>query len=472
MTVPLVQAPRIAGLGAAHQDVVNRLVGQIQHKAHRNRLRQKYYDHKNALKDFGISIPPHMRSVEVAVGMPAKAVDSMSRRNVLDAFTLASGADPDSLGLGQIAEDNRLEALLPQAHTSALIHATAFGFVTAGDVGAGEPAALISARSAEWATGTWDPRLRGLRDALSIVSVDDLGHPDHMVLYLPNLAIIMRREGTRWDLRQSVHDLGVPVEPLPYRAALDRPFGRSRISRPVMSLTDSMVRTLLRTEVGAEFYNAPQRWAMGASEESFTDKAGNPLTGWQVMLGNLLTLSKDEDGELPKVGEFRQQSMEPNIAQIRMIAQMFASETNLPLRSLAIVGDNPESADAITEANKELELDIRHWQDSSLSPAWKRLLVGAMRLHDDSPAARAEYAGLRLRWRNPTTVSTSAAGDWLVKVGSAIPSLGETSVGMEMAGLNGEQIDRYEAEMRRKRGATTVRDLIAAGRDAAAAVEA
>jgi len=444
---PLVQSVRVPGLGATHQDVLTGLISVIQRKAHRNRLKQRYYDHKNVLRDLGISIPPHLRSVEVAVGWPAKAVDAMSRRTVLDSFTLTSGGDPDDLGLGYVWSTNRMNALLPQTHTSALIHSTAFGFVTAGDMAAGEPEVLITTRSAEWASGVWSPRLRSLTSALSIISTDETGSPDHMVLYLPNLAIVMRREGNRWDIRQSVHDLGMDnVEALPYRPALDRPFGRSRISRPVMSLTDSVVRSLLRTEVGAEFYNAPQRYALGAEEGAFVAPDGTPRTGWQIILGQLLALSRDEDGNLPTVGQFAQQSMEPNISEIRMLAQMFASETNLPLRSLAIVGDNPESADAITEANKELELDIRHWEDSSLGPAWERLVTSALRMIDDSPAARAQYAGLRAHWRNPTTVSLTASGDWLVKVGSAVPGLAETSVGLEMAGLTGEQIDRYQSE--------------------------
>lgn len=462
MTPASTQTPYVAGLSAQHQDMVTGLVEKIRRKAFRNRLRRTYYEHKAGLKDLGIAIPPHLRGVETAVGLPAKAVDSMSRRTMLERWTLASGGDPDVLGVGEISEANRLETLMPQAHTSALVASTAFGFVTAGDTGAGEPESLITLRSAEWATGTWSSRLNSMTSALSIVDVDDLGAIDHMVLYVPNAAIVMRRSGARWDIRQSVHELGVPVEQFAYRAELGRPFGRSRISRPVMSLTDSIVRSMLRTEVSAEFFNAPQRWAMGAEEGAFSDRDGNPLSGWQIILGNLLTLSRDEEGNAPTVGEFKQQSMQPNIEQLRMLAQWFASETNLPLRSLGIVGDNPESEGAISEANHELELDIRHWQRTSLSPAWRRLMVSALRLMDDSEAARAEYAGLSPVWLNPTKVTTSAAGDWFVKVAPAIDGLAASTVGMEMAGLSPQQIDRFTAERRRLQGGSTLDRVLAA----------
>lgn len=465
MNTPLVSSPQIPGLALTHQRALDALVGQIQRKAHRNRMRRRYYDYKNALRDLGISIPPQLRHVETVVGWPAKAVDSMSRRTVLEGFMLADGGSTASLGLDDLLEQNRFEAVAPQAHTSALIHATSFGFVTAGDVEAGEPPVLLSARSAEWATGTWDSRRRGLRDALSIISVDEGGQPDEMVLYLPNLAIVMRREGRHWDIRQSVHDLGVPVEPLAYRPSLDRPFGSSRISRPVMALTDSGVRTLLRTEVSAEFFNAPQRYALGADEDAFADKDGNTKSGWEVMLGRLLVLSRDENGDLPSVGQFSQQSMEPNIAQFRMLAQALASETSLPLRSLGVVGDNPESSEAIIEANKELELEIRHWENASLGPAWKRLATLSLRMLDDSPAARAMYAQIRPHWTDPTTVSVISAADAFVKKAAVIPDLGATSVGLEMAGMSAGQIERYQAERRRVTAGARLDALVAASTD-------
>ena len=465
MSAPLVASPQIPGLGLTHQRTLDTLVAQIQRKARRNRLRRRYYDYKNALRDLGISIPPQLKNVETVVGWPAKAVDSMSRRTVLEGFILADGGSTADLGLDAILDANRFEALAPQAHTSALIHSTAFGFVTAGDVGAGEPAVLLSARSAEWATGTWDPRRRALREALSLISVDESGVPQEMVLYVPNLAIIMRREGRSWDIRQSKHDLGVPVEALPYRPSLDRPFGSSRISRPVMALTDSAVRTLLRTEVAAEFFNAPQRYALGADEEAFGGKSG-----WEVMLGRLLTLTRDEDGQLPTVGQFPQQSMVPNIDQYRALAQAFASETSLPLRSLGVVGDNPESSEAIIEANKELELEIRHWEDASLGPAWKRLATMALLMLDDSPAARATYAGLRAHWTDPTRVSVISAADAFVKKAAVIEGLGETAVGLEMAGMTADQIERFTAERRRLRGGALLDRVLAARESAAPAV--
>lgn len=451
----LFSAPQIPGLSPIHQEVLNRNVAQLHRKAHRNRLRRRYYDHKNALRDLGISIPPSLRTVETVVGWPAKAVDAMSRRNVLDNFTTVE-SDTESMGLDYLMTANRMETVVPHAHTSSLIHSTAFGFVTAGDVEAGEPEAIMSARSAEWATGTWDSRRRCLSDALSVISVDGQGDVTEFVLYVPNLAIVARKEGRRWDLRQSAHDLGIPVEPLPYGAELDRPFGKSRISRPVMSITDSAVRTALRTEVGAEFFNAPQRYALGAEEGAFGEK-----TGWEVLIGRLLTLTRDEDGNLPTVGQFAQQSMQPNIEQMRSLASQFAGETSLHVGSMGIVQDNPSSAEALYAAKEDLIIEIQHWQTTSLGPAWQRLATHALRLIDDTPAAQAAYSKLRANWKNPATPSIVSAADAVVKQIAAIPKLAETSVVLEQLGYSSDQIKRIENEWRRNGGGSALAAILA-----------
>ena len=176
--IPLL--PYIPGLADDHRAILSRLLDQIQTKSMRNRLRSQYYNHKQAVRDLGISIPPSMKSIEAVLGVPAKAVDSMVRRTVLDRWTLPDGLSADDVGISEVYEDNRLDLEIPAALTSTLVHSVAFGFVTAGDTSQGEPESVVSFRSAEWATGTWDARRRCISEALSIQSVDQLGIPNAM----------------------------------------------------------------------------------------------------------------------------------------------------------------------------------------------------------------------------------------------------------------------------------------------------
>lgn len=454
------------GLSEADRAILLDLIEKLNYKRNRNELRRRYYEGHNTLKDLGIAIPPSLKTVEVVVGWPAKAVDSMSRRTVLEGFTSSSdGGELDAL-VAQITEDNRLESEAAAAHTSALIHSCAFGFVHIGDEAAGEPPVLLTVRSAEDATGTWDRRRRGLVNALSVSDVDaKTGQPTLMNLYLPNRVITLRQTAPGlFDSSEVEHSMGMPVELLPYRADLSRPFGRSRISRGVMYNTDAAVRTMLRTEVGAEFYNAPQRYALGADEDAFADKDGNPIPAWTVMLGRLLTLSRDEDGNLPTVGQFSQQTMQPNIDMLRAIAQMFSAETSLPVSSLGIVSDNPDSAQAMMAKWGELGIEIEHWQTTALKPAWRRLMIRAVAMSTDSPAALSEARSLRAKfgkWSEPDEVSQAQAA--LARV-QAIPRLAETDVELEHMGYDRTEIERIEAQWARSASRSNIAALAVAAK--------
>src|SRR5690606_19172804 len=149
------------------------------------KLRREYYDSQYFLRDFGIAIPPQMRSIEAVLGWPAKAVDAPVRRLRRGGFTLPDASAGD-LGVGEVCADNDLDVEAPQAHTWAALHAVAFLTVTRGEVGAGEREVLIAGRSAEDATGLWDARRRGLRAGLSVIERDaEAGQPVEMVMYLP-----------------------------------------------------------------------------------------------------------------------------------------------------------------------------------------------------------------------------------------------------------------------------------------------
>ncbi|MGL5174488.1 MAG: hypothetical protein ACRC75_11600, partial [Olsenella sp.] len=65
----------------------------------RNRVRDRYYDGKNALKDLGISIPPSLTNIETVVGWPQKAVDSLAVRSRFDGY---GGSD----ALNDLVEQN------------------------------------------------------------------------------------------------------------------------------------------------------------------------------------------------------------------------------------------------------------------------------------------------------------------------------------------------------------------------------
>ena len=159
-------------------------------------------------------------------------------------------------------------------------------------------------------------------------------------------------------------------------------------------------------------------------------------------------MGRDENGDIPSVGQFSQQSFEPHFAQIRQLASLVSSEFNMTPRSFGIVQDNPESADAIIEAKEDLVLDAKEFTDT-VAPAWKRLMVGALRIQDDSPAAREVYKQIRPHFRNPALPSVVSASDAVTKQVAVLPWLAETDEALEMLGYDRQQIDAMQAQRRR-----------------------
>lgn len=417
-------------------------------KLRRNILRSTYYDQKNVLKDLEIAIPPHLTDLEMVLGWPAKAVDVLSRRCKLDGFVVP-GDEDDGFGIVDLWRANDMHIELPQTLTSALVHSCAFLTVTKGDTSAGEPEVLISSQSALFGSGIWDARRRRLRAALTITDMDDVGRVTGWALFVPGMTVKAHFDQV-WELERYPHSLDrLPVEVLPYKPRLDRPFGCSRISRAVMGLSDSALRTLFRMEIHAEFFSSPQRYAMGADESMFVDSAGEPITQWQAILGRVWAAGRDPDtGDVPQLGQFAQSSPQPHTDQLRSLAAMFCSETSLPLNALGIVQDNPSSADAIEAAERDLIIEARYAMDC-FGPRLARAMATAVQIRDDLDAPPDELRRLDALWRDPENPPQSAAGDFLIKVVQAMPWLAESKVPLEQLGWDATTVERAWADKRR-----------------------
>jgi len=445
-------------IGAADYDTLRSLIDQLQSRRFANRERLDYYEMRNLFRDLNIAIPPVLRHLEVAMGWPAKAVDLLARRVKLEGFVLP-GADVADWGIPDIWDANRMDVDAPQAITSALINPPAFLSATLGDVASGEPDVLVTMSDAMQATGLWNPAKRGLSASLQVLASDENGW-SRIIMLTPERAIGMTRTAdfNRWDVRVTPHGLGrVPLEPLVYRPHLTRPFGSSRISRAVKSITNSAMRTIVRSEVGAEFFITPQRYLLGADEDMFEDENGNRKSTWDLVMGRILSIPNAVDSEtgepleMPKVGQFPQVAMTPHAEHLRMWATMFAGETGLSLSSLGVVQDNPSSAEAIYAAKEDLILEAEGCADG-FAPAFIRTMLTGVQMRDNLAAIPDDLKRLGVRWRDPSTPSRAAATDAVMKQVSAGIIPAESDVALEALGFDDTTIARIQADRRRAAG--------------------
>lgn len=453
---------RIAALDldTTEQNAVDVCIEQLNARLPRNVLRAQYYDGKNAIRDLGISTPPNFRRIATVLGWSAKAVDILNRRCNLDGFVIPGVEDTADLDV--VWEDNYLDTEAPQAGVSSLIHGTAFLIVHQGDTEAGEPPVLWTARDAMTGTGEWDRRRRSLRNFLSVIDTDEDGNPTEAVLYLPNLNVFLtRNKAKRWTVERRPHSFGLPVEPLVYQPRLGRPFGSSRISRAVMSLHDSALRTVIRSEVTAEFYSAPQRVLLGADESAFRNSDGSIKSTWQAILGRIWAIPDDDEAATPRaqIQEFTQANQQPHIEQLRAWAALFAGETSIPITSLGISTDaNPSSAEAYLASREDLIAEAEGTTDG-WSPAYRRTALNALRVLNGWDEIPDEFLGLRPKWRNPATASRAAAADAATKTIDKFPWLANSELGLELYGFDQGFLERARAELRRQRGAAVISAL-------------
>lgn len=464
------QAPRVAGLNPQTQAILDALVTQWRARLPRNVERMVFLDAKNKLDDLGVSLPPTLVDrLEVAVGWPEKAVYEVANRIVFERLVTPDGS-ADPFGLKRLLYDNRFAVEFPQAVASSLAQSCAFVSTTPGDESAGEPPALVMFHSALWSTGLWHRRLRALSAGLLISETDYVGRPTTLTILTPSEHVVCSKVGDLgWYVTDVIpHTLGrTPMEVLPFRPSTDRPFGRSRIDRVVMSLTTRAMRAGARMEVHSELFTSMKLLLMGADEEAFTDKDGKQVPLWSFFLGRLNMLSKDEDGDLPTLEKITAESPEPHIAIGRDLASKFSGHTGVPMSSLGISTDNPESADAKTMAREDIVNDVEK-QQIIYGDALTRVFENAVMIRDRLSAPPDGILDLGFKWRRADRPTLSAIADAGAKQVAAVPELATTEVGMEMIGMDPDQITRAQAELRRRQGATVLDRLRAADSGVAA----
>lgn len=422
----------------------------------RSWMRSNFYNGKERLHSVGFSIPPQMRDLDAVLGWPAKTVNVLSSRVRFGGFVLPGQSSTDS-ELDDIWAANQMSIKWPQTQIATFQHGCSFVAVTPGRPG--EPAILISSMPATEATGVWDVRRQGLTSALWIPRQDAM-YPTSFVLFLESHTLQGVREAAgQWQLDRIPNPLPrVPVTMVNHRPQLDRPYGMSRITRPVIYLTQSAVRTVLRTEVSAEFYNAPQRYAMGAKSEDFQDEQGNAVSPWQTILGKVWAIGRDEDGAIPTVGQFPQASMEPNVAHMRMIATMFAGETALPVSSLGIIHDNPASAEAIEAAWADLVGEAELCQPE-LGPRLGEIGQNILMLANGATELPKSLLRLGAKWKNAATATLwSQTQATLAQIDKGVLRP-DSEVALEQMGYDEVDISRIQAEHAAARTTGPIADL-------------
>ena len=383
---------------------INYLRNKLAYKRRRVLTRYEYYEMKNITKYFKGMIPDELKWMKSVLGWCAKSVDTLSDRLVFHEFK------NDNFNINQIFNLNNRDIFFDSAVLSALISSCCFIYISKGDDGFPRLQVIDGSN----ATGIIDPITNLLKEGYAVLDRDDKGIPIVEAYFTFEYTEFIQKGKNTIVKNPAPYPLLVPII---YKPDAKRPFGHSRISRACMSYTQSALRTLLRSEVSAEFYSFPQKYATGLDPDS------EQMDKWKATISSFLRFDKDEDGQSPNLGQFTQQSMTPYIEHLRMFASLFAGETGLTLDDLGFVADNPSSAEAIKASHDNLRLAARKAQ-RTFGTGFLNVGYLAACVRDGYPYIRTNLYLTKPSWEpifEPDMSTLSLIGDGAIKINQAIP---------------------------------------------------
>lgn len=480
--------PRLDEVPEEYRDTITDLFDTWAAVRLRNRTIRSYYEMHKDVKSLGISIPPQCEKVNAVVGWCAKAVDAIANRSIFDGFVTSDGET--SATLDNLVRDNRLRSLYHMANKSALT----YGLSAVTVMRSTEAASPVKLRvfSANQCAVLWDKNKERIAAGVVLTDADRSGLATEYVVHTSDAVITLTRGDAAtqrpsklghyyWSCTVEPHPLGRPMmEIFVHDPDPDRPLGHSIITPEIMGIVDKAMRDVLRMEVGAEFFTAPQRYILGVTAEMLdpslapretssdfddTDDEGtapaqvSAAAKWRAYLGSLLAFSRDENGDLPQVGQFAAGNADNFTAVFENDAQRFSGATNVPLSQLGVLSNNYTSSDALDAANDPLVLsvEVSNARNREVLEELARMIQAVT---DGVPLSELddEQRNVQACFKNPSMPTISASADAWTKIGALDSSVVGTDVWYESLGIARPTITRLKAEKSRQ----SVTDLLKA----------
>ena len=399
---------------------INFLQFKLAMKRIRVELRYLFYEMQNIPFDFGISTPPELKYFNSVIGWCAKGVDSLADRLDFAKF------DNDVFGFDEIFDQNNRDIFFDAAFKGALIGSCSFVYISKDE--SGYP--RLQVIDGYDATGIIDPITQMLKEGYAVLERDQFGNAIKEAYFTYEYtAFYENGKLVRTDRNDAPYPLLVPII---FKPDARRPFGHSRISRSCMSIVGSALRTIKRSEISAEFYSFPQKWATGVDDDAAQ------IDKWTAAMSAMMKFTLNEDGsDHVRLGQFSQQSMAPHVDQLKMFASLFGGEVGLTLDDLGFPQSNPSSFEAIQAAHENLRLTAKSAQKSfSVGLINTGFLAACVR--DNYKYQRSQVTIERPIWRPPFQADVSmlsGVGDALQKLSTSYPDyLTETKL-LELTGI-------------------------------------
>ena len=426
---------------------VGLLIDEFERHAPHNEMLRRYYDGDVRVGDYGVTAGVDN---DQTCHWPEKAVNDWAERINLEYLTLPEDVD-DSVMLDVVERNNLVDNYNQHVPVKGL-----YGCMAATVNRARDGHALVRFHGADTFTAIPSPDFTDgvVASGLAIARREytpwskQVMVPTIVNLHLPyNVGEFRQYDEGKWS-----YEDGRMAESLPTlyvfahrRVGTIAPFGRTRITKFVRTLTDDAIRCMFHMQVSGAFYSMAKLWATGLTDEQF-ESMMKDKEKFQLSRILLLTANEQTDRD-PKLGQLSGNNPQPFIDELRSLAAQFSGATGVPLSSLGIIQDNPSSAEAIQSGREDICLIAKRDIEADKATL-KRVMRAAMAI-ELSTTTDALDDGLRdidAKFSDPILHTLNERSDWALKVNSVRPSFGQTDVAALAMGIDGADLSSVKAD--------------------------
>ncbi len=446
---------RVEGLTDEEQTNLIELSQAYNYHQSRNATKDKYYEGHITLNDvnIGIALPNGLSKLSVGCSWGQKAVDVLAARSMFDGFVGTNGVS--SSVVNGIIESNQFVAQYTKACRDELKYGCVFATLSAdADVGC-----KIRFHSPATAAALWNGAQGRIDCGIAIIDTmrdekdKDKWRPHIVNLYTDDAVIVLTAVNNRWTAQRHPHKMGRPLmEAMTWNATSNKPFGRSRLKRPIRAMIDDYVRIVANATIALEFDTTPQKYLLGVTDEQYDAVISDKFKQYAGSL--LVATMNPETGSNPVFGQLTQGSLSPHVEKMRMTATQFSAATGLTVTDVGVSnGPGPASSDANLAQSQTLVL-MAQQLNAGNGDALKTIALMAQAIARNVTLSELtdEERGIIAHFKNPAMPSVAVTADAAIKIASARQEFASTDTFLEMIGFDQADIRRIRAQEQRVRG--------------------
>lgn len=211
------------------------------------------------------------------------------------------------------------------------------------------------------------------------------------------------------------------------------PYGRTRITQPIMTAIEKATRNEVRLEAASELYSMPQRVILNIWDGLMNEEIGGSqqLDKLRTGIGRIVAFparpNPGPDDQDVKIQQLDPSDLKPLLNYKDACAREVASSFNIDITELGVAGEQGQSAEALVAAKEDLIVEIVKFEATASRTIETAMMLLANIYHDDEKP--------RFTWGQPATPSLATSADFFAKMAKYVPGMASNAQALQLAGM-------------------------------------